>query len=227
MIEVRGFMKAYAGRTLFAGFDSTFERGKSTVITGKSGSGKSTLLRILNRLERQDEGTLRIGDLEIPANLPHAEWRRRAHALRRRVGMVFQGYHLFPHLDVLQNVTLAPVRAFGVDPRIAEQRGLELLSAVGMDGARDRRPARLSGGESQRVAIARALATEPEALLLDEPTSALDPRSTEDVVRVIEGLRAKGLTLVIVTHHQELARRLGDRVVEVGAVGDSGSLHRL
>jgi polar amino acid transport system ATP-binding protein len=130
--------------------------------------------------------------------------------------MVFQGYQLFPHLDVLQNVTLAPVRAFGVEPRIAEQRALELLAAVGMDGARDRRAARLSGGESQRVAIARSLATEPEVLLLDEPTSALDPRSTEDVVRVIEGLRDKGMTMVMVTHSQELARRLGDRVVEVG-----------
>jgi len=134
MIELRGIEKAYAGRTLFAGFDCVFERGKTTVITGVSGSGKSTLLRLLNQLERQDEGTLRVGDLEIPAKLPHAEWRRRAHSLRRRVGMVFQGYQLFPHLDVLQNVTLAPVRAFGVEPRIAEQRALELLAAVGMDG---------------------------------------------------------------------------------------------
>ena len=217
MIELRGIEKAYAGRTLFAGFDCVFERGKTTVITGVSGSGKSTLLRMLNQLECQDEGTLRVGDLEIPAKLPHAEWRRRAHSLRRRVGMVFQGYQLFPHLDVLHNVTLAPVRAFGVEPRIAEQRALELLAAVGMDGARDRRPARLSGGESQRVAIARSLATEPEVLLLDEPTSALDPRSTEDVVRVIEGLRSKGMTLVMVTHSQELARRIGDRDIEVGA----------
>jgi ABC-type polar amino acid transport system ATPase subunit len=217
MIEVRGIHKSYGGRALFAGFDCVFERGKTTVITGVSGSGKSTLLRMLNQLERQDEGTLRVADLEIPAKLPHAEWRRRAHLLRRRVGMVFQGYQLFPHLDVLHNVMLAPVRAFGVEQRIAEQRALELLASVGMDGARDRRPARLSGGESQRVAIARALATEPEALLLDEPTSALDPRSTEDVVRVIEGLRNKGMTLVMVTHSAELARRIGDRVVEVGA----------
>jgi len=217
MIEVRGIHKSFGGRALFAGFDCAFERGKTTVITGRSGSGKSTLLRMLNQLERHDQGTLRVGDLEIPAGLSDGEWKRRALQLRRRTGMVFQGYPLFPHLDVLHNVMLAPGRAFGVEQRIAEQRALELLASVGMDGARDRRPARLSGGESQRVAIARALATGPEALLLDEPTSALDPKSTEDVVSVIEGLRAKGMTLVMVTHSQELARRIGDRIVEVGA----------
>ncbi len=217
MIELRGIHKSFGGRALFAGFDCAFERGKTTVITGRSGSGKSTLLRMLNQLERHDQGTLRVGDLEIPAGLSDGEWKRRALQLRRRTGMVFQGYPLFPHLDVLHNVMLAPVRAFGVEQRIAEQRALELLASVGMDAARDRRPARLSGGESQRVAIARALATGPEALLLDEPTSALDPKSTEDVVRVIEGLRAKGMTLVMFTHSQELARRIGDRIVEVGA----------
>lgn len=215
MIEVRGLGKAYGERVLFRGLDLSFERGRTTVLTGRSGSGKSTLLRMLNQLERQDEGVVRMGELEIPASLPHGEWKRRVLQLRRRTGMVFQGYHLFPHLDVLHNVTLAPVRAFGVEVREAEQRAKELLAMVGMEGAVDRRPARLSGGESQRVAIARALATEPEVLLLDEPTSALDPKSTEDVVRVIEGLRKKGMTLVMVTHHLELARRLGDRVVEV------------
>jgi ABC-type polar amino acid transport system ATPase subunit len=136
--------------------------------------------------------------------------------------MVFQGYQLFPHLDVLDNVTLAPMRAFGVDAVRARSHAMELLAAVGMDGAATRRPARLSGGESQRVAIARALATEPEVLLLDEPTSALDPKSTEDVVRVIEGLREKGMTLVMVTHNHDLARRLGDRVVELGSTNNAG-----
>ncbi|MEQ1632884.1 MAG: ATP-binding cassette domain-containing protein [Planctomycetota bacterium] len=221
MIEVRGLGKSYGGRVLFSGLDLVFERGRTTVITGRSGSGKSTLLRILNQLERQDEGVLRIGELEIPAGLPHGEWKRRVLQLRRRTGMVFQGYHLFPHLDVIQNVTLAPVRAFGVDRRAAEAKGMELLAAVGMEAAAQRRPARLSGGESQRVAIARALATEPEVLLLDEPTSALDPRSTEDVVQVIEGLRAKGMTLVMVTHQLELARRLGDRVMEMGSATEA------
>jgi ABC-type polar amino acid transport system ATPase subunit len=222
MIELRGIHKSYGGRALLAGFDCVFERGETTVITGRSGSGKSTLLRMLNQLERHDQGTLRISDLEIPAGLADRDWKRRVLHLRRRVGMVFQGYQLFPHLDVLDNVTLAPTRAFGVDAVRARSHAMELLAAVGMDGAATRRPARLSGGESQRVAIARALATEPEALLLDEPTSALDPKSTEDVVRVIEGLRAKGMTLVMVTHNHDLARRLGDRVVELGSTNNAG-----
>jgi ABC-type polar amino acid transport system ATPase subunit len=215
MIELRGIGKQFGGRALFAGLDLDLVPGKTTVIMGRSGSGKSTLLRMLNQLERHDSGVVRLGEIEIPAGLPHGEWLQRATALRRRTGMVFQGYHLFPHLCVLDNLTLAPRIVQGVARGAAEKKAMELLELVGMQNAADRFPARLSGGESQRVAIARALATEPEVLLLDEPTSALDPGSTAEVVKVIGDLRERGFTQAMVTHDPELGRRLADRVFEL------------
>jgi ABC-type polar amino acid transport system ATPase subunit len=216
MITLRGLGKRFGDRELFGGLDLDFPPGKTTVLTGRSGSGKSTLLRILNQLERHDAGVVHIDGLDIPAGLPHREWHRRATRLRRRTGMVFQGFQLFPHLDVLANVTLAPVQVKRLQPAAARRHALELLESVGMAAAAHRYPARLSGGESQRVAIARALAMEPEVLLLDEPTSALDPASSKDVVAVIEGLRARGFTQVLVTHHLDLAKRLADQLVELG-----------
>jgi ABC-type polar amino acid transport system ATPase subunit len=216
MITLRGIDKRFGDRLLFGGRDFDFPAGRTTVITGRSGSGKSTLLRLLNQLERHDAGVVSLGDLEIPAGLPHREWKRRAAQLRRRTGMVFQGYQLFPHLSVLANVTLAPVRCKGVLPADADATARQLLDSVGMAAAAERFPSRLSGGEAQRVAIARALALEPEVLLLDEPTSALDPASARDVVAVIQGLRARGFTLVMVTHHHDLAQSLADQLIELG-----------
>jgi polar amino acid transport system ATP-binding protein len=216
MIRLRGVSKRYGERTLFSGLDLDLEPGKTTVIMGRSGTGKSTLLRLCNQLERHDTGTLTLDGLEIPAGLPLREWQARATALRRRTGMVFQGYQLFPHLSVLDNVTLAPRRVQRRDRAAAEAKARELLALVGMAGAAERFPARLSGGESQRVAIARALATEPEVLLLDEPTSALDPASVGSVVAVIADLRARGFTLAMVTHDPDLGRSLADRLVELG-----------
>jgi len=215
MITLRAVTKRYGDRALFERLDVQFAPGCTTVITGRSGSGKSTLLRLCNQLERHDEGTVALDALAIPAGLPHAEWHRRATALRRRTGMVFQGYHLFPHLSVLDNVTLAPRLLRGLDPGTAAARARQLLDLVGMAAAADRFPARLSGGESQRVAIARALAMEPEVLLLDEPTSALDPQSTADVVAVIRSLRARAITQVMVTHNPELAQSLADHLIEM------------
>ncbi|HEX5053346.1 MAG TPA: ATP-binding cassette domain-containing protein [Planctomycetota bacterium] len=216
MIRLQKVGKRFGGRVLFDGLDLDFVPGKTTVIMGKSGSGKSTLLRLLNQLERHDSGTVSLAPIEIPAGLPHGEWQRRATALRRRTGMVFQGYQLFPHLSVLDNVTLAPRVVQHVAPAAAASRARELLALVGMAAAADRFPARLSGGESQRVAIARALATEPEVLLLDEPTSALDPASTASVVEVIADLRRRGFTQVMVTHDPDLGRSLADHLVELG-----------
>ena len=209
MISLRGVTKRFGERTLFAGFDLDLEPGRTTVLMGRSGSGKSTLLRLLNQLERHDAGTLRCDTLEIP------EWQRRALQLRRRTAMVFQSYQLFPHLSVLDNVTLAPRIVRGVARVSIEAKARELLAQVGMAAAAERFPARLSGGEAQRVAIARALATEPEVLLLDEPTSALDPNSTADVVAVIADLKRRGMTLAMVTHDPDLGRSLADRLVEL------------
>ncbi len=216
MIRLRGVTKRYDGRVLFAGIDLDLVPGRTTVVTGPSGCGKSTLLRLCNQLERHDEGSVGLSPIEIPAGLAAAEWQRRAAALRRRTGMVFQGYHLFPHLCVLDNVTLAPRIVQGVARAAAEVKARQLLELVGMAAASDRFPARLSGGESQRVAIARALATEPEVLLLDEPTSALDPASTKDVVAVISDLRRRGVTQMLVTHAPELAKLLADELVQLG-----------
>lgn len=217
MIELRGIHKRFAGRELFGGLDLDLVPGRTTVVMGPSGSGKSTLLRLVDQLERQDAGTVRLAPIEIPAGLPFAEWQRRATALRRRTGMVFQGFHLFPHLSVLDNVTLAP-RVVQRRPReVAEAKARELLDLVGMGGAAARFPGRLSGGEAQRVAIARALATEPDVLLYDEPTSALDPASTADVVAVIADLRRRGFTQMLVTHDRALADRLADERVELRA----------
>jgi polar amino acid transport system ATP-binding protein len=215
MIRLAAVTKRFGDRTLFAAFDLELERGKTTVITGRSGCGKSTLLRLFNQLERHDAGTVALDGIEIPAGLPHAEWQRRATALRRRTGMVFQGYHLFPHLTVLANVTLAPRLVRGEERAAFVERALQLLDLVGMRVAADRYPARLSGGEAQRVAIARALAMAPEVLLLDEPTSALDPGSTNDVIAVIRDLRRRGFTQAMVTHDPDLARSLADRLVEL------------
>lgn len=216
MIHLEGVTKRYGGRTLFQGFSLALAQGKTTVITGRSGSGKSTLLRLFNQLERHDEGEVVLDELRIPAGLPNAEWQRRATALRRRTGMVFQGYHLFPHLTVLANVTLSPRIVRGETNTTAESRARELLAMVGMQAAAERFPARLSGGEMQRVAIARALAMQPEVLLLDEPTSALDPSSTADVIAVIKDLRSQGITQAMVTHDPDLARSLADELVQIG-----------
>jgi ABC-type polar amino acid transport system ATPase subunit len=215
MISLRGVSKQFGGRTLFSAFDLDLVPGKTTVIMGPSGCGKSTMLRLFNQLERHDAGTVSAGDIEIPAGLPHGEWQRRATSLRRRTGMVFQGYHLFPHRNVLANVMLAPRVVQKVPRAMAEAKARAMLELVGMSAAVDRYPARLSGGEAQRVAIARALATEPEVLLLDEPTSALDPASTESVVAVLADLRQRGFTLAMVTHHPELGRSLADHLVEL------------
>ena len=216
MIRLRGVTKRYGTRTLFEDLDLDLVEGRTTVIMGRSGSGKSTLLRLCNQLERHDAGTVHLAPIEIPAGLPHGEWQRRATALRRRTGMVFQGFQLFPHLTVRQNVTLAPRVVRGTPPGTADDQAQRLLDLVGMGAAADRYPARLSGGEAQRVAIARALAMEPEVLLLDEPTSALDPDSTRDVVAVIRDLARRGITQAMVTHDPDLARSLADHLVEMG-----------
>ena len=200
---------------LFQELDLELVPGKTTVIMGRSGTGKSTLLRLFNQLDRHDAGVVELGDIQIPAGLPLREWKRRATRLRRRTGMVFQGYQLFPHKTVLDNVTLAPRVVRGVDAATAVATARKLLDLVRMGAAADRYPARLSGGEAQRVAIARALAMEPEVLLLDEPTSALDPDSTRDVVEVIRDLGRKGFTLAMVTHSPELGRSLADHLVQL------------
>lgn len=211
MIDVVGARKAFGDRVVLDGITLTFPRGVVTGVVGPSGCGKSTLLRCLVGLDVLDAGEVRVGrdrgpghDVLSPAT---------SVAIRRRVGLVFQGCHLFGHLTALQNVTEGP-RALGLlSPRDAEARGRALLDRVGVANRADAYPSALSGGEQQRVALARALAVEPQVLLLDEPTSALDPTRTAEVEALLRGLAEGGTTVILVSHDAHLARRLCGRVV--------------
>ena len=192
----------------------TVDDGQDVVIIGPSGSGKSTLLRSVNKLEEPTSGSIRIDGVEVPD--PKTVLRR----LREDVGMVFQSFNLFPHLSVLDNVTLAPRKVRGMGRKEAEELGMQLLTRVGLADKADSRPAQLSGGQQQRVAIARALAMKPKAMLFDEPTSALDPEMIKEVLDVMMMLAKEGMTMLLVTHEMGFARAAADKIVFM----DSGEI---
>jgi polar amino acid transport system ATP-binding protein len=227
MIEVRELTKRYEGRTVLDGISATFTRGEVVALVGPSGGGKSTLLRCLNGLESFDSGSVRVGEYALE---PGAGRRQgpQLWSIRRRVGFVFQQWHLFAHRNVLGNVIEAPVHVKGVSVQEATEKARALLEKVGMSHREGAYPAELSGGEQQRVAIARALAMEPEVLLMDEPTSALDPERVGDLVALLDRLRGEGLTIVTVTHEMRFAQVLatrvlvlhGGRIIEEGAPAD-------
>jgi polar amino acid transport system ATP-binding protein len=184
-------------------------RGQITALVGASGGGKSTLLRCIVGLAPLDGGEIQVGDLLLGTTpLPEAQLR----ALRRRVGLIFQQYHLFPHLSVLDNLTLAPLRSLGLPRSIVERRAREQLGRVGLLDRAQARPDQLSGGQQQRAALARALMVEPEALLLDEPTSALDPAATQSLAELFGRLAADGLALLLVSHAMPLVQRVAHQV---------------
>jgi polar amino acid transport system ATP-binding protein len=203
------------------------DQGDLVALIGPSGCGKSTLLRCLNGLEILDAGQVRIFDVQLkpPAEIGVDAFRSRAFAIRQGVGMVFQSFNLFPHLTVLQNVTLAQrvVRRVGAEE--AEQKARELLTKVGLSEKADQFPEYLSGGQKQRAAIARALAMSPKVLLYDEPTSALDPTLVGEVLRVMKQLDMEGMTQIVVTHELRFAREVADRVVflERGKIVEMGT----
>ncbi|WP_312685666.1 amino acid ABC transporter ATP-binding protein, partial [Brevundimonas nasdae] len=182
-------------------------RGEVLVICGPSGSGKSTLLKTVNGLEAFQQGAVTVDGVRLDD--PKVDLTR----LRSRVGMVFQHFELFPHLTVMQNLTLAQVKVLGRSQAEAQARGLIYLERVGLIDHRDKRPAQLSGGQQQRVAIARALCMDPVVMLFDEPTSSLDPEMVAEVLDVMAGLAADGMTMICVTHEMGFARRVADRVV--------------
>jgi polar amino acid transport system ATP-binding protein len=184
-----------------------FNAGEVAVIIGSSGSGKSTLLRTLNRLEKHDSGTIIIDGTLVDDDPRHLK------ALHAEVGMVFQQFNLFPHLSVMDNVSLAPRRVRGLARSQADERAAELLEKVGMQAHAHKHPFQLSGGQQQRVAIARALAMQPRIMLFDEPTSALDPEMVKEVLDVMKGLAASGMTMIVVTHEMGFAREVADRVL--------------
>jgi polar amino acid transport system ATP-binding protein len=209
MVRVQGLVKAHGARQVLRGIDAQVARGETIALVGPSGGGKSTFLRCLNGLTPFDAGTIEVAGLTLGPGMPPDAAALRP--LRARVGMVFQGFHLFPHLTALQNVTLAPVHVRNEPREAADERARALLGRVGLGDRGGARPAQLSGGQQQRVAIARALAMQPEVLLLDEPTSALDPQMRAEVLAVLRDL-AGTCTMLVVTHEMSFARNVASRI---------------
>ena len=208
MITLKNLHKSFGDITVLNGIDLEVAEKEVVVIIGPSGSGKSTLLRCINHLEQPTEGTVEVDGilLDSEANI---------NAVRAEVGMVFQRFNLFPHMTVLDNITLAPMKVRGVSKEEAEKTANELLTRVGLGDRGGAYPSQLSGGQQQRVAIARALAMHPKIMLFDEPTSALDPEMVKEVLNVMKKLAEEGMTMVVVTHEMGFAREVGDRVLFV------------
>lgn len=207
-IRISNVCKSYGDYQVLKNVDAEVARGEVVVICGPSGSGKSTLIRTVNRLEEINSGSITLDGQDIHA----ATKTKELNLLRSRVGFVFQSFNLFPHLSVLENVTISPIRVKGVAPDVARDKALKLLDRVGLADKAGAYPAQLSGGQQQRVAIARALAMEPPVMLFDEPTSALDPEMVGEVLAVMKGLAAEGMTMMCVTHEMGFAREVADRI---------------
>jgi polar amino acid transport system ATP-binding protein len=224
VIGVRGLRAVRGHAEIVRGIDIDIGRGEVVAIVGPSGSGKSTFLRALNYLTPFTAGEVEIAGHRLRPGLCERRDAALLRAVRRAVGMVFQSFHLFPHLTTLENVTTAPRHVLGLDAAEAARRARALLERVGLAAHAGTHPHALSGGQQQRVAIARALAMEPTALLLDEPTSALDPGLVGEVLEVVGDLAAGGQTMVVVTHEMAFARRVAHRVVVLagGRVVESG-----
>lgn len=207
LIEFQGFNKFFGETQVLKGIDLSVQRGEVVVILGPSGCGKSTLLRCLNGLEVAHSGHLRFAGIELLDKT--TDWRQ----VRQDIGMVFQSYHLFPHMTVLDNILLGPLKVQKRDLREAREQTEKLLERVGLADKRDAFPRQLSGGQQQRIAIVRSLCMNPQVMLFDEVTAALDPEMVKEVLEVIQGLARDGMTLLIVTHEMAFARTVADRVV--------------
>jgi len=218
IIEMKGVIKRFGTFVALDGVDLTVEEGEIVVVIGPSGSGKSTLIRCVNQLEEHSEGSIVVDGHAVARGADLG-------AIRAEIGMVFQSFNLFPHMSVLRNVALAPVRVRGLSWPEAEARAQRLLARVGLESQAGKYPAQLSGGQQQRVGIARALAMEPKVLLFDEPTSALDPEMVGEVLDVMQELAKTGVTMVVVTHEMGFARKVADRVVfmDAGRIVEQGA----
>ena len=219
MITVNGLTKEFEGLKVLRGIDQQVEKGEKLVVIGPSGSGKSTFLRCLNLLEVPTSGSIVFDGEEITKKGVDIN------RVRRKMGMVFQQFNLFPHKTVLENITLAPVHLKMMEKEEADKRGMALLDRVGLTDKASVYPAQLSGGQKQRVAIVRALAMDPEVMLFDEPTSALDPEMVGEVLDVMKNLARQGMTMVVVTHEMGFAREVGDRVLfmDEGVIAEEGT----
>lgn len=219
MINVGNLHKTYGDNEVLKGIDLDVAKGEVVVIIGPSGSGKSTFLRCLNLLEQPTGGTIEFEGknlLDKSTNI---------NQLREKMGMVFQSFNLFPHMTVLENLTISPIQVKKEKPEEANARALDLLNQVGLADKASAYPASLSGGQQQRVAIARALAMQPDVMLFDEPTSALDPEMVGEVLAVMQDLAEKGMTMVVVTHEMGFAKEVADRVIfmDQGIIQEEGT----
>ena len=207
IIEAKDVKKWFGDFQALKGISMEIQEGEVLVVCGPSGSGKSTFIRCINRLEQHQEGSIIVDGIELTNDIKNIE------AIRSEVGMVFQSFNLFPHLTVLQNITLAPTWVRKKSKSDSEQKAMELLERVGIPEQANKFPGQLSGGQQQRVAIARALAMEPKIMLFDEPTSALDPEMIKEVLDVMKELAKSGMTMIVVTHEMGFAKEVADRVM--------------
>jgi len=218
MIEIKGLKKSFGDLHVLKGIDLHIDEQEVVVIIGPSGSGKSTLLRCINFLEEPTGGTITVDGIPLDSDA-------NINKVREEVGMVFQRFNLFPHMTVLDNITLAPLKVRKMEKSRAEQNAQDLLDRVGLGDKADAYPNQLSGGQQQRVAIARALAMNPKVMLFDEPTSALDPEMVGEVLDVMQRLAESGMTMIIVTHEMGFAREVGTRLlfVDGGYIVEQGN----
>ena len=219
LIKVDGLFKSFGKIEVLKGIDTEIKKGEVVVIIGASGSGKSTFLRTLNLLEYPTGGNIYFNGVNI------TDTQTDINVHRQKMGMVFQQFNLFPHMTILKNMTIAPIKLLGLSKEEAEKKAMELLQKVGLADRANAYPSQLSGGQKQRVAIVRALCMDPEVMLFDEPTSALDPEMVGEVLTVIKDLAASGMTMAIVTHEMGFAREVADRImfIDEGIIMEEGS----
>ncbi len=219
LIKVEGLEKSFGANVVLKGISTEIKRGEVVCIIGASGSGKSTFLRCLNLLEEPTGGNIYFNGVDITD--PKTDINRH----RQKMGMVFQQFNLFPHMTVLNNMTIAPIKVLGISKEEAEDRAMKLLGRVGLADRANSYPSQLSGGQKQRVAIVRALCMQPDVMLFDEPTSALDPEMVGEVLDVMKQLAKEGMTMAVVTHEMGFAREVADRVffIDEGVITEEGS----
>lgn len=219
IIKVENLKKQFGNIKVLEGISTEINKGDVVVVVGPSGSGKSTFLRCLNRLEEPTGGNIYFEGVDI------TNPKVNINTHRQKMGMVFQQFNLFPHMTILRNMTIAPVKLLGISQEQAEKNAMELLGRVGLADRADAYPSQLSGGQKQRVAIVRALAMNPDVMLFDEPTSALDPEMVGEVLDVMKELAAQGMTMIVVTHEMGFAKEVGSRVmfIDEGVIAEEGT----
>ena len=217
MLKIRGLKKSFGNNTVLKGVDLDIMEGEIVVIVGPSGGGKTTLLRVITGLETCEEGTIEISGDVLCKNGKYVD-KKSINAIRKNIGLVFQGFNLFPHKSVLENIIEAPIRVLGEKKESAIENAIEILTFLGLADKAKNYPCELSGGQKQRVAIGRALALNPKLMCFDEPTSALDPSLTRDIATLIKSLSKKGMSMLIITHDMEFAKLVSNKIISM----DSG-----